>query len=109
MNETWKLFYNDKTGFFQKNKLKDNDLFADPIDLNDNNIPNGNSIYLYICNKLCSWNYLYIFMVDNSIIDKILITSIYYFTLNLVIFDLLYTIRFWYYYITIFNKYNYNS
>ena len=52
MNETWKLFYNDKTGFFQKNKLKDNDLFADPIDLNDNNIPNGNSIYLYICNKL---------------------------------------------------------
>ena len=52
MIETWKLFYNDKTGFFQKNKLKDNDLFADPIDLNDNNIPNGNSVYLYICNKL---------------------------------------------------------
>ena len=52
MTETWKLFYNDKTGFFHKNKLKDNDLFADPIDLNDNNIPNGNSVYLHICNKL---------------------------------------------------------
>mgnify|MGYP001184345675 FL=1 len=52
MTETWKLFYNDKTGFFQKNKLDDNDLFVDPVDLNDSNIPNGNSVYLYICNKL---------------------------------------------------------
>ena len=52
MKDTWKLFYNEKTGFFQKNKVKDNDLFADPIDLNDSNIPNGNSIYLFICNKL---------------------------------------------------------
>ncbi len=52
MNDAWKLFYNDKIGYFQKNKLKDNDLFADPIDLNDSNIPNGNSIYLHICNKL---------------------------------------------------------
>jgi len=52
MTETWELFYNSKTGFFQKNKIQDNDLFADPIDLNDNNIPNGNSVYLYICQKL---------------------------------------------------------
>ncbi len=52
MTETWKLFYNDKTGFFQKNKLDDNDLFVDPVDLNDSNIPNGNSVYLNICNKL---------------------------------------------------------
>ena len=36
----------------QKNKVKYNDLFVEPIDLNDNNIPNGNSIYLLILNKL---------------------------------------------------------
>ncbi len=29
-----------------------NDLFASPIDLNDNNIPNGNSVYLTQINKL---------------------------------------------------------
>ena len=52
MTETWKLFYNKETGFFQKNKVKDNDLFASPVDLNDNNIPNGNGVFLYICNKL---------------------------------------------------------
>ena len=27
-------------------------MFVQPIDLNDNNIPNGNSIYLNLCNKL---------------------------------------------------------
>ena len=37
---------------FPKNIINDNDLFANPIDLADNNIPNGNSIYLFICNKL---------------------------------------------------------
>ena len=27
-------------------------MFIEPIDISDNNIPNGNSIYLIICNKL---------------------------------------------------------
>ena len=36
----------------QKNKTQFNDLFVEPIDINDNNIPNGNSIYLLILNKL---------------------------------------------------------
>ena len=36
----------------QKNNVQFNDLFVEPIDLNDNNIPNGNSVYLFICNKL---------------------------------------------------------
>ena len=43
---------NLKEGVLQKNKVKSNDLFVEPIDLSDNNIPNGNSIYLFICNKL---------------------------------------------------------
>ena len=36
----------------QKNKILDNDLFVQPVDLNDNNIPNGNSVYLNLCNKI---------------------------------------------------------
>ena len=32
--------------------IKENDLFVEPIDISDNNIPNGNSIYLIVCNKL---------------------------------------------------------
>ncbi len=70
MTDTWKLFYNDKTGFFQKNKLKDNDLFADPIDLNDNNIPNGNSVYLYICNKLYTITNEKIWLEKSEILKK---------------------------------------
>ena len=54
MNEVWEMFYDEKSKLLQKNQIKDNDLFVSPIDLNDNNIPNGNSIYLDICNKLYS-------------------------------------------------------
>ncbi len=54
MNEVWEMFYDEKSNLLQKNQIKDNDLFVSPIDLNDNNIPNGNSIYLDICNKLYS-------------------------------------------------------
>jgi len=52
MKEIWEIFYNKETQLLQKNKIKDNDLFVSPIDLNDSNIPNGNSIYLNLCNKI---------------------------------------------------------
>ena len=48
----WNSFFNSSEKILQKNKIKFNDLFVEPIDLNDNNIPNGNSVYLFICNKL---------------------------------------------------------
>ncbi len=52
MDEAWSNFFNSDERILQKNKIKSNDLFVEPIDLNDNNIPNGNSIYLLISNKL---------------------------------------------------------
>ena len=52
MKEIWEIFYNKDTQLLQKNKIKDNDLFVNPIDLNDSNIPNGNSVYLNLCNKI---------------------------------------------------------
>ncbi len=52
MNEAWNSFFNSNEMILQKNKIQSNDLFVEPIDLNDNNIPNGNAIYLFICNKL---------------------------------------------------------
>ena len=52
MNEAWDLFYNNESKLLQKNKLKSNDMFVNPIDISDNNIPNGNSFYLLLCNKL---------------------------------------------------------
>ena len=52
MEEVWRLFFNKENNLLQKNILKSNDLFVQPIDIADNNIPNGNSIYLLICKKL---------------------------------------------------------
>ena len=52
MNETWELFFDQKNKLLQKNKISDNDLFVNPIDINDNNIPNGNSVFLNLCNKM---------------------------------------------------------
>ena len=52
MGDAWINFFNSNEGVLQKNKVQSNDLFVEPIDLNDNNIPNGNSIYLFISNKL---------------------------------------------------------
>ena len=52
MNRVWNLFFDKKTELLQKNIISNNDLFTNPIDINDNNIPNGNSTYLHICNKL---------------------------------------------------------
>jgi hypothetical protein len=52
MKKIWEIFYNKDTQLLQKNIINQNDLFVSPIDLNDNNIPNGNSVYLNLCNKL---------------------------------------------------------
>ncbi len=52
LKEIWEIFYNKDTQLLQKNRIKQNDLFVSPIDLNDNNIPNGNSVYLNLCNKI---------------------------------------------------------
>ena len=52
MEEVWSLFFNKDNNLLQKNIIKSNDLFVNPIDIADNNIPNGNSIYLLICSKL---------------------------------------------------------
>jgi len=52
MEKTWQLFFNKDNDLLQKNKLEINDLFVNPVDMVDNNIPNANSIYLLICNKL---------------------------------------------------------
>ena len=52
MKEIWEIFYNKDKQLLQKNRIKENDLFVSPIDLNDSNIPNGNSVYLNLCNKI---------------------------------------------------------
>ena len=50
--QTWDLFYDKKNKILQKNPIKQNDLFVPPLDINDSNIPNGNSIFLLNCKKL---------------------------------------------------------
>ena len=52
LEETWELFYNNENQLLQKNIKKTNDLFVNPIDVIDNNIPNGNGIFLLVCSKL---------------------------------------------------------
>ena len=52
LEKAWELFYNEENQVLQKNIKKSNDLFVEPIDLIDNNIQNGNSIFLLVCNKL---------------------------------------------------------
>ena len=41
-----------KNKILQKNPIEKNDLFVAPLDINDSNIPNGNSIFLLNCKKL---------------------------------------------------------
>ena len=36
--KTWEYFFDKKSGLMQKNKILDNDLFVQPVDLNDNNL-----------------------------------------------------------------------
>jgi len=50
--QTWDLFYDDENKILQKNPIKQNDLFVPPLDINDSNIPNGNSVFLLNCKKL---------------------------------------------------------
>jgi len=52
IQQTWDLFYDEKNKILQKNPIEENDLFVPPLDINDNNIPNGNSIFLLNCKKL---------------------------------------------------------
>ena len=44
--QTWDLFYDKDNKILQKNLIEKNDLFVPPADVNDSNIPNGNSIFL---------------------------------------------------------------
>ncbi len=44
--ETFRIFYQSDKNIFQKNSLKNNDLFFNPIDIGDSTIPNGNSTML---------------------------------------------------------------
>jgi uncharacterized protein YyaL (SSP411 family) len=50
--KTWNLFYDKNNKILQKNLIQENDLFVTPSDINDSNIPNGNSIFLLNCKKL---------------------------------------------------------
>jgi len=50
--KTWDLFYDKNNKILQKNLIEENDLFVPPSDINDSNIPNGNSIFLLNCKKL---------------------------------------------------------
>jgi len=50
--KTTELFYLKKKSIFQKNIIKDNDLFHSPLDISDNNIPNGNSVMLLNFSRL---------------------------------------------------------
>jgi len=52
MEKTWDLFHDKKNKILQKNPVNQNDLFFPPSDINDHNIPNGNSIFLMNCKKL---------------------------------------------------------
>ena len=52
VQKTWDLFFDKKNKVLQKNPIKKNDLFVPPLDINDSNIPNGNSIFLLNCKKL---------------------------------------------------------
>ena len=50
--KTIKLFYVKEKAIFQKNIISSNELFHVPIDISDNNIPNGNSIMLLNFSRL---------------------------------------------------------
>ncbi|MDC1476306.1 thioredoxin domain-containing protein [Pelagibacteraceae bacterium] len=50
--KTWDLFYDKNNKILQKNLIQENDLFVPPTDVNDSNIPNGNSIFLLNSKKL---------------------------------------------------------
>ena len=51
-NKVIDKFYIEEKKIFQKNKIKSNDLFYNPIDISDHTIPNGNSIMLLNLTRL---------------------------------------------------------
>ena len=51
-NKVIDQFYIEEKKIFQKNKIKSNDLFYNPIDISDHTIPNGNSIMLLNLTRL---------------------------------------------------------
>ena len=64
VQKTWDLFFDKNKKILQKNPIEKNDLFVPPLDINDSNIPNGNSIFLLNCKKLetitneSKWKYM---------------------------------------------------
>ena len=52
LQKTWDLFFDKNNKILQKNPIDKNDLFVPPLDINDSNIPNGNSIFLLNCKKM---------------------------------------------------------
>jgi len=50
--KTIELFYIKEKSIFQKNIVSTNDIFHNPIDISDGNIPNGNSIMLLNFSRL---------------------------------------------------------
>ena len=50
--KTIELFYVREKYVFQKNIITENDIFHKPIDISDNNIPNGNSVMLLNFSRL---------------------------------------------------------
>ena len=50
--KTIEIFYVKEKSIFQKNAIGTNDLFHKPVDISDNNIPNGNSIMLLNFSRL---------------------------------------------------------
>ena len=44
--ETINLFYLKHRSIFQKNIIKNNDIFIEPVDISDHTVPNGNSLML---------------------------------------------------------------
>ena len=50
--KTIDLFFIKEKSIFQKNIIMENDIFHKPIDISDNNIPNGNSIMLLNFSRL---------------------------------------------------------
>ena len=78
MEETWGLFFNKENNLLQKNILKSNDLFVQPLDIADSNIPNGNSIYLLICSKLSNITNNKLWAEKSEILSKSFHTFINY-------------------------------
>ena len=52
LKESMELFYIKEKKIFQKNRINNNDIFIQPIDIGDNTTPNANSIMLMNLTRL---------------------------------------------------------